>query len=196
MGASRRALDRGGVSRKGWGYPLDTSLTMHRLLIGRSKLYKRERPARERHPSLVERRDVIVRKRRRAIFLLLFEKRRKVSMSWVVGGVSSGDWVSSHLVCFSEKMPITRSGEAILENVNKVILKLEAERARLFFKHERTRKPSEAVMGSIHAMILRVKKAKGAFQKEVWEGRNDVLMWKTRAALEEELVKVEENMWG
>ena len=53
--------------------------------------------------------------------------------------------------------------------MNEVILKLEAERARLFFKHERTGKPSEGTMSSIHAMILRVKKAKVAFEKEVWD---------------------------
>ena len=93
-------------------------------------------------------------------------------------------------------MPITRSGEAILDNVNEVILKLEAERARLFFKHERTGNPNEAMMSSLHAMILRIKKLKNEFEKAVLRGRNDVMMWKTRAALEEELVKVEENMWG
>ena len=74
FGSTNKGLAPGPRPRKGiqeevGGYPLDTSLTMHRRLIGRSKLYKRERPARERHPLLAERRDVIVRKEKKSPFV-------------------------------------------------------------------------------------------------------------------------------
>ena len=92
-------------------------------------------------------------------------------------------------------MPITRSGEAILKDVNEGILKLEAERARLFFKHERTGIPDEAILTTLHAMILRIKKSKNEFERAVVRGRNDDMMWKTGTALEEELIKVERNLF-
>ena len=57
---------------------------------------------------------------------------------------------------FLQTMPITRSGEAILKDVNEVILKLEAERARLMFKNERTGTPCEYIMVALHDMVLRL----------------------------------------
>ena len=49
MGASRRALDRGGVSRRGWGYPLDTSLPRKHLPIGGGWPLKRRRRQRKKN---------------------------------------------------------------------------------------------------------------------------------------------------